>query len=189
VAAADGQAAAPAFAVHRLVQDFTQRGMEEGKHKRVLAEALEWVSAGFVGSPLDVRSWATLDPLAPHALALARRADEAGIPDPPTRLMNELGSLFYAKSRYAEAEPLYRRALAIDEAWYGPDHPNVAIRLNNLASIAQATDRLAEAEAFDTPRARDRRGELQADHPEVAIDLNNLAQLLKATNRLMMSSP
>ena len=27
-----------------------------------------------------------------------------------------------------------RRALAIDEASYGPDHPNVAIRLNNLAS-------------------------------------------------------
>jgi hypothetical protein len=28
------------------------------------------------------------------------------------------------------AEPLYRRALAIDEKSFGPDHPNVAIRLN-----------------------------------------------------------
>ena len=26
-----------------------------------------------------------------------------------------------------------RRALAIDEQSYGPDHPDVAIRLNNLA--------------------------------------------------------
>jgi len=39
-----------------------------------------------------------------------------------------------------------RRALAIDEASYGNDHPAVAIRLNNLAQLLQATNRLAEAE-------------------------------------------
>ncbi len=31
------------------------------------------------------------------------------------------------------AEPLYRRALAIDEASLGPAHPDVANDLNNLA--------------------------------------------------------
>ena len=44
------------------------------------------------------------------------------------------------------AEPLYRRALAIDEKSFGPEHPNVAIRLNNLALLLSATNRLAEAE-------------------------------------------
>ena len=39
-----------------------------------------------------------------------------------------------------------RRALAITEASYGPEHPNVAIRLNNLAQLLQATNRLGEAE-------------------------------------------
>jgi Tetratricopeptide repeat len=39
-----------------------------------------------------------------------------------------------------------RRALAIDEAVYGPEHPKVAIRLNNLAQLLQDTNRLAEAE-------------------------------------------
>ncbi|MEK6287720.1 MAG: tetratricopeptide repeat protein [Acidobacteriota bacterium] len=39
-----------------------------------------------------------------------------------------------------------RRALAIDEQISGPDHPNVAIRLNNLALLLQATKRLSEAE-------------------------------------------
>ena len=39
-----------------------------------------------------------------------------------------------------------RRALAIDEASYGKDHPNVAIDLNNLAQLLQATNRLGEAE-------------------------------------------
>ena len=51
-----------------------------------------------------------------------------------------------ATNRLGEAEPLMRRALAIDEASYGPDHPNVAIRLNNLASLLQDTNRLGEAE-------------------------------------------
>ena len=39
-----------------------------------------------------------------------------------------------------------RRALAIDELSYGPQHPDVAIRLNNLALLLQATNGLAEAE-------------------------------------------
>ncbi|CAN0534937.1 unnamed protein product, partial [Ectocarpus sp. 8 AP-2014] len=28
--------------------------------------------------------------------------------------------------KYEEAEPLYKRSVAIDEALYGPDHPDVA---------------------------------------------------------------
>ena len=49
-------------------------------------------------------------------------------------------------NRLAEAEPLMRRALAIDEQSYGTDHPDVARDLNNLAQLLQATNRLAEAE-------------------------------------------
>ncbi len=45
-----------------------------------------------------------------------------------------------------EAEPLYRRALTIDEAAYGATHPRVATRLNNLALLLQETNRLEEAE-------------------------------------------
>src|SRR5262249_5288898 len=41
---------------------------------------------------------------------------------------------------------LHRRALAIDEASHGPDHPDVANRLNNLATLLQATNRLGVAE-------------------------------------------
>ncbi len=54
--------------------------------------------------------------------------------------------LLQATNHLAEAEPLYRRALAIDEASYGPDHPGVARDLDNLASLLQAKNRLAEAE-------------------------------------------
>ncbi len=42
--------------------------------------------------------------------------------------MNDLGVLLHHKAQYVEAEPLIRRALAIDEQSYGKEHPNVAIR-------------------------------------------------------------
>jgi hypothetical protein len=37
-----------------------------------------------------------------------------------------------------EAEPFYRRALAIDEQGLGPNHPRVASHLSNLAQLLQA---------------------------------------------------
>jgi tetratricopeptide (TPR) repeat protein len=51
-----------------------------------------------------------------------------------------------SKALYADAEPLFRRALAILEESLGPDHPDVALVLNNLALLLQATNRLGEAE-------------------------------------------
>jgi tetratricopeptide (TPR) repeat protein len=51
-----------------------------------------------------------------------------------------------AQGRYAEAEPLYQRSLAIDEKALGPDHPSVATSLNNLAELHKAQGRYVDAE-------------------------------------------
>ena len=40
-----------------------------------------------------------------------------------------------AQGKYAEAEPLYQRALEIREKALGPEHPDVALSLNNLAML------------------------------------------------------
>ena len=60
--------------------------------------------------------------------------------------LNNLATLLQATNRLAEAEPLMRRALAIDEQSYGAEHPAVALLLNNLAALLLDTSRLAEAE-------------------------------------------
>jgi tetratricopeptide (TPR) repeat protein len=60
--------------------------------------------------------------------------------------LNNLAQLLQDTNRLTEAEPLMQRALAIDEASYGPDHPNVARDLNNLALLLRATNRLDDAE-------------------------------------------
>ena len=103
--------------------------------------------------------------------------------------INNLAQLLKATNRMAEAEPLMRRALAIDEKLYGSDHPNVAIRLNNLAQLLRATNRLAEAEPLLRRALAIDEKSHGPDHPNVAIDLNNLAQLLKATNRMAEAEP
>ena len=48
--------------------------------------------------------------------------------------------------RYAEAEPLCKRSLAIREKQLGRDHPDVAHSLNNLATLYRDMGRYAEAE-------------------------------------------
>ena len=82
-------------------------------------------------------------------------------------------------NRLAEAEPLMRRALAIGEKSFGPDHPNVAISLNNLARLLQATNRLTEAEPLFRRALAIDETSFGPDHPEVARDLNNFARLLQ----------
>ena len=49
--------------------------------------------------------------------------------------LNNLAVLYKTQGRYADAEPLYKRSLAIREKALGPDHPDVATSLNNLAAL------------------------------------------------------
>ncbi|MGA0925448.1 MAG: tetratricopeptide repeat protein, partial [Lutimaribacter sp.] len=54
--------------------------------------------------------------------------------------LNNLAELFRDMGRLEDAEPMYQRALAIDMAALGPNHPNVATYLNNLAGLYKARE-------------------------------------------------
>jgi len=178
-----------AFAVHRLVQAVTRHGQADDTEKPALGKALGWLDDAFVGEAQDVRSWPVLDPLAPHAQSVATHAADNQLGGPSARLFNQAGVLLLAKARYAEAEPLMRRALEIDEASFGNEHPKVAIGLNNLARLLHDTNRLAEAEPLMRRALEIDEASFGKNHPNVAIRLNNLAQLLQATDRLTEAEP
>jgi hypothetical protein len=89
--------------------------------------------------------------------------------------------LLSATDRLAEAEPLYRRALAITENSFGPEHPNVAAGLNNLARLLRETDRLAEAAPLYRRALAIKEKSFGQVHPDLAL-------LLSDTNRLAGSS-
>jgi hypothetical protein len=71
-------------------------------------------------------------------------------PDHPevATALNNLAGLDARLGRYTEAEPLYKRAIAIDEKALGPGHPTVAQLRGNLATMYDAQGRHAEAEAL-----------------------------------------
>ncbi len=55
------------------------------------------------------------------------------------------GSLRNLTTHTTEAEPLYKRALAIREKALGPKHPDLATALENYASLLRKTERTTEA--------------------------------------------
>jgi tetratricopeptide (TPR) repeat protein len=178
------------FSLHRLVQDVSRRSLDASAHLLRVAEALGWVNTAFNSDPRDVRAWARLDPLLPHALSVSRWADMAELLAQPTSwLMNQLGILLWAKSLYTQAEPLYRRALVIAEQSFGPHHPEVATRLTNLAGLLRATNRMPEAEQLFRRAVAIDEARFGPDHPAVATDVNALALLLQDTNRLAEAEP
>jgi Tetratricopeptide repeat len=61
-----------------------------------------------------------------------------------------LADLYHALRMYAEAESLFKRALAIREKALGPGHPNVAIVLENYAALLRSVNRGAEADKLET---------------------------------------
>jgi len=65
-----------------------------------------------------------------------------------------MAALYKAQGRYTEAEPLYKRSLAIREKALGLDHPAVAQSLNNLSLLYRATNRNSEAEKLQAEAAR-----------------------------------
>jgi tetratricopeptide (TPR) repeat protein len=90
--------------------------------------------------------------------------------------------LFQATNRLAEAEPLMRRALKIDEDSFGQEHTNVARDLNNLALLLQATNRLAEAKPLMRRAVEICEASLGPDHPHTQIARGNLEDLLAKMN-------
>jgi tetratricopeptide (TPR) repeat protein len=103
--------------------------------------------------------------------------------------LNNLALLLQDTNRLSEAEPLLRRALAIDEASYGPGYPAVARDLNNLASLLQNTNRLTEAEPLLRRALAIDEASYGPDHPRVVTYLNNLASLLQDTSRVSEAEP
>ena len=98
-------------------------------------------------------------------------------------LLHEQGLLLSAIGRYAEAEPLLRRALRISETVRGANHEDTAVLLVELGRLLLDTGRYAEAE----PLLRRARAifvtQFGSDHAYPAVSSSALAALLGATGR------
>jgi hypothetical protein len=104
-----------AVEVHCLVQAITRSCQGDRGASDTLKVALAIVDELVPFDSYDVRTWPVLGPVSAHAMAVAGHADHAGIGEPTARLMHRLGMYFWARDGFRAAEPLLRRAIAIDE--------------------------------------------------------------------------
>lgn len=114
-------------------------------------------------------------------LAKARsEAEKYGEHDKELRLaitLNELGLVYLEEDKPAEAEKLFKRALAMRENVQGANHIDVAAQLDNLAAACDAKGTCGEAKTYCERALEIRKKSLGPDSPAVATTLNNLAAL------------
>ncbi|MET4293372.1 CHAT domain-containing protein/Tfp pilus assembly protein PilF [Bradyrhizobium sp. LB8.2] len=97
--------------------------------------------------------------------------------------LSNLAALYQRQGRYAEAEPLFKRALAVREKGLSREHPDVGQSLNNLATLYVKQQHYADAEPLFQRALAIYQKAGGPEHPAVATVLNNLGQVYRDLNR------
>ena len=139
---------------------------------------------------LRLGQYADAEPMLRSAIRLATDRDGEDGPDLPPALA-ALGVLRQERGDLAEAEALYRRALAAARRLRagtepGPEETDI---LSNLALLLQERNELGEAEKLMREILSNDRRALGPRHVNLAIDLNNLGMLLVRRGRFAESEP
>ena len=169
--------------VHRLVQAVARDQLSDDDRRRWAEAAVQIMDDAFPSGendPSDVRTWPTCARLLPHALAAAEHAEAMQVaPQATGRLLNQVGLYLKGRAELRQAKAALERALRMDQAAYGPDHPAVATRVNNLGMVLKDMGDLAGARAHLERALRIDEAAYGPDHPKVAIRVNNLGLVLK----------
>ncbi len=175
--------------LHRVVQAVLRDELDEDSQRRWAERAVRAVDRGFP-DPEEFSTWSQCERLLPQAQAAATRiAREDFAFEEGGRLLNNAAYYVHDRGRYAEAEPLYQRALAILERALGPDHPDVATSLNNLAALYRDQGRYAEVEPLQQRALTIQEHALGPNHPNVATSLDSLAALYRIQGRYAEVEP
>jgi CHAT domain-containing protein/tetratricopeptide (TPR) repeat protein len=103
--------------------------------------------------------------------------------------LNQQVTRLYEAAKYTEAADIAKRASALAEAQFGPDHSKVALQLSYLGWVYTADRRYAEAESVYLRSLAIYEKALGPDHPYVGIDLNSLANVYQAQGRYAEAEP
>lgn len=159
--------------LHRLLADFVRSEASDtaeaqaAVEETLLAEATNINKAGY---PAPLLAWRA------HLRAVAERAREAGSAN-AAGLLNEIGYHLKMVADLAGARAAYEKALAIDEATFGPDHPDVATNVNNLGGVLRALGDLTGARAAYERALAIGEAPFGTEHPNTKIIQRNLRSL------------
>jgi tetratricopeptide (TPR) repeat protein len=103
--------------------------------------------------------------------------------------LRNLADVYKTQGKYADAEALCKRYLAILEKVLGPELPEVAGGLNDLSGLYYAEGKYAAAEPLLKRSLAILEKVLGPEQPEVAKSLNNLATLYYAESKYAEAEP
>jgi tetratricopeptide (TPR) repeat protein len=177
--------------LHRLVRAVTAARATTEAREQMLRALIAAMAAVYPrGVDEDPRTWPRARRL--DALVLALAGGEAKPPEGAESnyayLLNQLGAYRYGGlGAYAQARPLFERALTIRERALGAGHPDTAQSLNNLANLLYLQGDFARP-LFERALAINEKV-LGAEHPHTASSLNNLAGLLSSQDDYEAARP
>ena len=102
--------------------------------------------------------------------------------------LGNLGNVYLTQGKFAEAEPLFERALRIWERG-APGHAGIATPIGNLASLYVAQGRYAAAEPLFNRSLTITEKAVGTEHPEIAMRLNALAELYRRQSKYAQAEP
>jgi len=91
----------------------------------------------------------------------------------------EIGFDGWVEGKYAEAEPVYLRALELRRLLLGEEQDDTVSTMNNLATLYMSEGKYADAEPLLTNVVEIRRRVRGEDEPRTLISMNNLALLYR----------
>jgi tetratricopeptide (TPR) repeat protein len=176
------------LSIHRLVQVVLQDALEEEERHTWRERAMLAVNAVFPDAELE--TWPQCERLLPQALAGAQNIEQYQMTnEEAARLLSQTAGYLYDRARYAEAEPLFRRALRIEELLLGTEHPVVAYLLNKLALLYKDQGKDTEAEPLYRRALRIWEQLLGTEHPDQLPVLNNLGALYSRQGKYAEAEP
>jgi tetratricopeptide (TPR) repeat protein/transcriptional regulator with XRE-family HTH domain len=180
------------LSLHRLVQSVLLESMTESEREiwtRRVLRALEAVFPEVSMTTTAYVVWKQCEHLVPQALLCLQYQGSTKEALACAELAYKVAQYQYLRGQYREAEPLYLRALQIQEHALGATHPAVASTLNGLANLYWRQGKYAEAEPLHLRALQIREQALGPIHPEVANPLNSLATLYRGQGKYAEAEP
>ena len=170
------------LSIHRLIQAVLKSTMNKDEQREWAEQTIRAIDRAF--PKIKPSTWSEYERYLPHTLACAALIDQWNIRSEKVAwFLNEIGNYLSERRRYAEAEPLYLRALTIDEQTFGPEHIEVANDLNNLAFLYHAQSKYDQAEPLYQRALTLREQQLESNHPDIVTCLDNLALLYQVQGK------
>jgi tetratricopeptide (TPR) repeat protein len=170
------------ISVHRLVQAIQIMDMDELTKRRWAKRTVRAVNEAFPF--VEVATWPQCERYLSHARQCATLVDTFILSFyEAARLLNQVALYLYERAQYAEALPLFRRALTIIEKALGPNHPDMATSINNLAYLYDSQGKFEQAEPLYQRSFVIMEKALGPDHPNSRAIRANHARLLEKMKR------